>query len=309
MKFLFTNILGSFVLDEQGKMMDSILFTDLKEFTEKKSEDLLQKKYKQSIPLPQEKYHLFLSLVKEKKYYELFHQRNLRITKKALKASVSDDNLITQAIANMGELDKITNLLSKRFREWYGLYFPEIGEKIASHEKLIEFILKKNKKELMQQFSIKETMGSDLGKEDLEEIKLLAIQLQQLYLLRTRHEEYLTTVMKRYCPNLLELAGVTSGAKLLELGKGLKHLAVLPASTIQLLGAEKALFRHIKTGSRSPKYGILFQHSLVQKAKKQERGKAARSLADKLSLCVRLDYFKGEFKAPNYKKELEERFR
>jgi len=95
----------------------------------------------------------------------------------------------------------------------------------------------------------------------------------------------------------------------MELGKSLKHLAMLPASTIQLLGAEKALFRHIKTGSRSPKHGIIINHSIVQKAKRNEKGKAARMLADKLSICAKLDYFKGEFKAKEYKKELEENFR
>ena len=112
--------------------------------------------------------------------------------------------------------------------------------------------------------------------------------------------------MKTYCPNLLELAGVTIGAKLIELGKSLKHLALLPASTIQLLGAEKALFRHIKTGARSPKYGVIHAHSLIQKVNRDRKGKAARTLADKLSLCCRLDFFKGEFKANEYREELEE---
>ena len=116
------------------------------------------------------------------------------------------------------------------------------------------------------------------------------------------------SVMEKYCPNLLELAGVTIGAGLIELAKGLKHLALLPASTVQLLGAEKALFRHIKTGSRSPKHGIIINHPFVQSAGRELKGKAARMLADKLSLCARLDYFKGEFLAPMMKKELEAKF-
>ena len=80
---------------------------------------------------------------------------------------------------------------------------------------------------------------------------------------------------------------------------------MLPASTIQLLGAEKALFRHIKTNAKSPKHGIIINHQFVQKAQRKNKGKAARILADKLSLCARLDYFKGEFKGEEYKKELE----
>ena len=152
---------------------------------------------------------------------------------------------------------------------------------------------------------IKETMGADLDKIHLDEMKLLAEQITQCFSLRKKHQEYLQEVMSTYCPNLLELAGATIGAGLIDLGKSLKRLALLPASTIQLLGAEKALFRHIKTGSRSPKHGIILNHPLVQKAKRDEKGKAARMLADKLSLCCRLDFFKGELKAKEYRKELE----
>jgi nucleolar protein 56 len=112
--------------------------------------------------------------------------------------------------------------------------------------------------------------------------------------------------MKNYCPNVLELAGATIGAKLIELAKSLKRMALLPASTVQLLGAEKALFRHLKLKTKSPKYGVIFQHPLIQNAKRSERGKMARRLADKLSLCARLDYFKGEFKAKEYRKMLEQ---
>ena len=81
----------------------------------------------------------------------------------------------------------------------------------------------------------------------------------------------------------------------------------MPASTIQLLGAEKALFRHIKTGSRSPKYGVIINHPFIQNAPRDCKGKASRILADKITLCARLDYFHGEFKAPEYKQYLEEK--
>ena len=235
---------------------------------------------------------------KDKKYFEEFYKKNVIITKKAIKESVNEDNLIIQAIANVNELDNVTNLLSKRLREWYSLYDPELVERVHSHEKLIELILENEKKE-------KDSMGADLPKVDYDEIILLATQIQGLYGLRKKHETYLESVMKPYCPNILELAGTTVGAKLVELAKGLKRLALLPASTVQLLGAEKALFRHLKTGSRSPKYGVIYQHPLIQGAKRDERGKMARRLADKLSLCARLDFFKGEFKADEYRKELE----
>ena len=156
---------------------------------------------------------------------------------------------------------------------------------------------------------LKERMGAELGKEDVEEMRQLGREVLGLYKLRRTREAYLEKVMKKHCPNILELAGVMIGAKLLELGKGLKRLALLPASTVQLLGAEKALFRHIKTGAKSPKYGVIINHPIVQDVMKKDKGKAARQLADKLSLCARLDYFKGEFKAKEYRKGLEKRFR
>ncbi len=286
MKYLFTSILGSFVFDDHLSIID--------EGTEK----TLSKKYPQLIPLPPKKVPPALGAFKEQKYRRQFYKKNVELTKKAVKGSVSEDQLIIQTIANIDELDKICNVLTKRLREWYGLYYPEL--RVGNNEKYVELVLEGKRRT---------AMGADLGKVHVEEMKTLANEIQRLMRLRKTHESYLKTVMEAYCPNLLELAGATIGAKLLERGKGLKHLALLPASTIQLLGAEKALFRHLKTGAKGPKFGILYHHQLVQKAKPSVRGKAARMVADKLSLCARLDYFKGGSKAKEYRKELEEKLR
>jgi len=296
MNYLFNNILGSFVLDQKFKLIDE------------GSEKSLKEKYKQLELFPNDKVSRILHLFKDKKYYENFRKVNIKLTKQSIKDSVSEDQLITQTIANINELDKVTNLLSKRLREWYSLYFPELSKNIDDHETYVELISIKNREKLMEEIKVKQSFGADLIELHVNEIVKLSKEVLSLYKLRKKHEQYLEKVMKDYCPNLLELAGITTGAKLIELGKSLKHLAMLPASTIQLLGAEKALFRHIKTGSKSPKYGVIFQHPLIQKGKKSIRGKIARTLADKLSLCCRLDYFKGEFKAKEYKEKLEKKF-
>ncbi len=287
MKYLFTNAIGKFVYDSKTN-----------ELSKAQSKD----KFEQ---LPHEKLSKVLKLFKDKKYFSEFYAQNLKITKKGIKESVSEDWLIIQAMANVSELDKINNILIKRLREWVGLYLPEFEHSMHNQEKFVEMVIEKNKKELMKEMKIKESMGADLEEIHLKEVKLLAKEIKRLQLLRKEHENYLEKVMSKYCPNILGLAGTTIGAKLIELGRSLKHLAMLPASTIQLLGAEKALFRHIKTGDRSPKYGIIFQHPFIQKAERKLRGKAARILADKLSLCARLDYFKGEFKAKEYQEELD----
>jgi len=299
MNYIFINILGTFIFDEKMSIIDSLPFNTIEEYKQKeKSESKLQKKHNAK-PLPKEKLSQALLAFKDPKYYQKFYDINLELTKEGLKNAVNEDNLIMQAIANINELDKITNTMSKRLREWYSLHYPELSEEIENHEKYVEQILTLQRDQ--------ESFGADLEEVDLEEMRLLAEKTASLYELRKQHELYLQKIMKRYCPNLLELAGATIAARLIELGKGLKHLALLPASTIQLLGAEKALFRHLKTGSRSPKYGVIINHPLIQNAPRDKKGKAARMLADKLSLCARLDFFKGEFKALDYRKDLEEK--
>jgi len=279
MTYTFKNVLGEFVLDDKLNIID--------------------KKDKDAQPLPKDKLAKVLLLFKDKKYFDQFYKKNLELTKQSIRESVNEDQLIIQAIANVNELDRISNTLTKRLREWYSLYFPELDERISDHEKFVELVLTEKRD--------KDTMGADLEKVDLDEINLLVKEITALYKLRKQHEVYLEKIMKKYCPNFLELAGITIGAKLIELGRSLKHLAMLPASTIQLLGAEKALFRHIKTGSRSPKHGVIINHPIVQNVNRSKKGKAARILADKLSLCARLDFFKGEFKAKEYRKQIEEK--
>lgn len=311
MKYLFTSLLGCFVFDNQLNLVEEVRFKDLKTYLNKnKFEEKLKKRYKDWKPLPEEKLEKILFFLKNKKYFPDFYLLNSELTKQKIKASVSEDWLIIQASSNLTELDRTASLLVKRLREWYSLYFPEFSESIDNHEKFAELIVKKSREELLKELNLKSSeMGADLSSADLAEILSLAKEILGLYQLKKKHEDYLTVLMKKYCPNLLELAGTAIGAKLIELGKGLKHLALLPASTLQLLGAEKALFRHIKTGAKSPKYGIIINHLFIQKAKKPDKGKAARLLADKLSLCARLDFFKGEFKAKEYQKELEEKLK
>ena len=152
-------------------------------------------------------------------------------------------------------------------------------------------------------------MGQDLSKEDLNSIKSLASAILDLEKQRQAKENYLENLMKNTCPNLTAVAGYLTGGKLMAIAGSLRKMVMMPSSTIQLLGAEKALFMHMIKGTKSPKHGVIIEHPIVQRVDKKDKGKASRALADKISLAVKLDFFKGEFLGDKLRKELEDRFK
>jgi nucleolar protein 56 len=134
-------------------------------------------------------------------------------------------------------------------------------------------------------------MGADLDETDLKQIQSLCRDILALYKLREGLEKYLDSTMEEVAPNTKYLVGSLLGARLIAISGGLMNLAKRPASTIQVLGAEKALFRSLKTGTRPPKHGLIFQHTLLHDAKKWQRGKIARAVAGKLAIATRADAF------------------
>jgi nucleolar protein 56 len=153
----------------------------------------------------------------------------------------------------------------------------------------------------------KSSMGAEIGGEDLKQIKELAEINLRIYDLRDGLEKYIDDTMKEVAPNMRELVGSSLGGRLIALAGSLEGLAKKPASTIQVLGAEKALFRSLKTGARPPKHGIIFQHQYIHSAPRWQRGKIARALAGKLSIAARVDAFGGEFIANSLKNILDKR--
>ncbi len=239
---------------------------------------------------------------------ELYFQENLVLTKKRMKNVVSDDVLVIQAINMLGELEKAFNLLVKRLREWYEWHCPEISKNVTSHDRFVKLLCEKSRAEMLNDFSMKETMGAELKKEDVEAMIALASALKEMIALREREEAYLGNAIKKILPNTTEILGPSIAAKLLAHAGSIEKLAKFPASTIQLLGAEKALFRHLKTGARSPKYGVIFQHPYFSKVERKLQGKLARTLADKLTIAIKVDYYKGEKCAERLKQQIEKRF-
>jgi nucleolar protein 56 len=137
----------------------------------------------------------------------------------------------------------------------------------------------------------KKSIGADLSDQDLQQLQKLSENILSFVSLKKTLERYLEQQMGKIAPNIKTLAGPVLGARLIALGGGLLPLAKKPATTIQVLGAEKALFRSLKTGSRPPKHGIIFQHALLHSANKGDRGKIARVIAGKLAIAARADAF------------------
>lgn len=245
-----------------------------------------------------------------KKELRRLYTQNLIATKQKIRDAVSIDNIIINAVSNVDELNKAANLLSKRLREWYALYNPEAEKSITDNEAFSRLITEKSKNQLLQECGVlpKDSMGADFHKKDLDEIYMLAKVVQSNYDLIYTHKRYLEKILKEQCPNFLEIAGVQVAAQLILHAKSIKNLALMTASKIQLLGAEKALFRHLKTGAKVPKHGLIVQHTLVSRAKARDKGKIARALADKLSMAIKVDYFKGEPVAKRFIADLEKRF-
>lgn len=232
--------------------------------------------------------------------FEKYYKKNLVETKRKIRDSVTRDLLIIHAVTNIEGLDKAINILMKGLRGWYELYLPEFSKRTFSHERFVDEVLKSDKGQLLKKIELakEESMGMDLPKEDLKPILSLAKAVQGMYALKKEQGEYLERIMNDTCPEMTKAAGSPIGAKLIVLAGSLKHLAELPSSTIQLLGAEKALFRHLKNKKHpSPKYGIIHEHTLVQKERQSEKGKAARKLAARISIAVKVDYFRKKPKA------------
>ncbi|MDE1842522.1 MAG: ribonucleotide-diphosphate reductase subunit beta [Thaumarchaeota archaeon] len=223
--------------------------------------------------------------------------------------SESPDLHIIQAINTLDETDKIINLLSSRVREWYGLHFPELDnliDTISGYSKIVVEGRRDNftqntytnagfpeEKAEMLSLLQKKSRGGQISDENLAIVQGIAKQILDLFELRQSLEKHIEAQMEKVAPNTTVILGSAVGARVLAKAGSLKRLATMPASTIQVLGAEKALFRALKTGAQPPKHGLLFQHQLVHSAPRWQRGKIARAIAAKAAIGARVDVYGG----------------
>ncbi len=238
------------------------------------------------------------------KYTEL-RKKAIKRTRKQLKQSMyKRDHLIVQVVRSIDEIDKTANLLTEKLKDWYSVYFPELERKTRSIEEYVNLVADVGYKEKMP--GSEDSVGADLTKEDVEQVRSFARSIKGLLNERQVISEYLETLVSQEAPNLNSLLGPGLTARLISLAGSLERLAEMPSSTIQVLGAEKALFAHLrKKGVPSPKHGVIFSYPEVRGSKKKVRGKIARRLAGKIAIAAKVDYFKGEFIGDKLKQELE----
>lgn len=222
------------------------------------------------------------------------------------------DNMITQAITLLDQLNKDLNTFSMRFRDWYSRHFPELSRLVSDNIMFVRCaMLIRNRREFKEDSmpelieivenedlakeiysATKSSMGTDISEIDLIPINNFSSKIINLAQYKASLESYLSTRMHEVAPNLSTFLGDTMAARLISKAGSLISLTKYPASTIQILGAEKALFRALKARSnKTPKYGILFNTSYIGKAKLKDKGKISRCVANCCSLISNIDSF------------------
>ena len=309
-KYLHVSPLGIGVFDENCKIIE------LNSITDEELSDYISGKVLNKLKNLENKYpdvviidsssdkniiKKILMELKNQKKFELFRSTNMKLTAEKLSSLSMHDFMISQAINSIDETEKIINTLSTRLREWYSLYNPELSQEIFDHRKYSEAILNDVRKE--------NSVGGKMASKNLVPIKSLAKTVNSMFKFIDEQESYLVELMNEYCPNLSAVATEIIGARLIELSGSLRRLSLYPSGTIQTLGAEKAMFRHLKSGDRPPKFGIVVLHPLVNKQKKQDKGKTARALASKISIAAKVDFFGGDdYEGYKLKEELDKNY-
>lgn len=215
------------------------------------------------------------------------------------------DTMIVQAIALLDDIDKELNTYAMRAREWYGCHFPELSKIVTDNIAFAKTVKVLGMRESIDDAPLSDclpedvendvreaakiSMGTEISEDDVDNIRFLCDQVVELHDYRSQLYEYLKNRMGAIAPNLTVMVGELVGARLIARAGSLLNLAKQPASTVQILGAEKALFRALKTKHATPKYGLIYHASLVGQAHPEHKGKISRVLAAKTSIACRID--------------------
>jgi nucleolar protein 56 len=220
-------------------------------------------------------------------YNRLLREACLELVRRGLRDLATDEQDLLQMIEALDDLDMTINHLDERLREWSMLHDGD-GSNIRD-------------------LSLHNPDLQDLTHLDTSHtIAELAAAISNLRRSRGRIEEALISSMAGLSPNLSEMAGPLLAARLISRAGSLRRLSQMPSSSIQIMGAERSLFKHLKGKAPSPKHGLIYRHPGIMNAPKNLRGRLARALAGKLAIAARVDYHSG-VKLPELKESLDRR--
>ena len=223
-------------------------------------------------------------------YRHLLHETAISVAREHITRSLSvQDAYIIQAVNALDDLNEAYNALTERLAEWYGVHYPELR---ARPQELISFILQHGSRDASGSLVVN-SMGAHMSENDVHAVQGLAAAAQILFDERKALEKYISSSVESFAPNLSSLLGPLLAARFIALAGGLDKLARMPASTIQVMGAGEALFKHLRAGAPSPKHGLIFNHPLISGSPKRIRGKVSRMLSAKTAIAARVDYYSG----------------
>jgi nucleolar protein 56 len=218
--------------------------------------------------------------------------------------------LMVKAVKALSEVERSNSDISDVFRDWYSLHFPELERELDEDDAFFNVLSDGVSRDELHAFSdmAGDSTGMDLDQKDVEMLNRMAKSLNEDRELKDALKQYISDIADIQIPNLSVLLGPVLSAKLIDLSGGLEDLAKSPASTVQVLGAEKALFSHLKGEADSPKHGVLFEHRFVRPLESEKRGKMARFLANKTVIAARMDLYGDKEKGENLRRECQEKF-
>ncbi len=218
-------------------------------------------------------------------YYDALHEATMAATRAAVhEAETADDKQLIHAVRAMDDCERVANELAERVAEWAGSKWDDAGTGVTYAKALAE----------------ENADGADAG------LVSLARRVRDLDDETASLRTHVERTAPEVAPNLSALAGPVLAARLIALAGGLKALARKPAGTIQVLGAEEALFAHLRGHAPSPKHGVIFVHEAIQGTVPEHRGSSARALSGKLAIAARVDHYSGD-RRPELEAELHER--
>ena len=318
MKKLVKNVLGVFVL-EDGEVVDFSSFPEDPVETAKKlasgssEENELVEKHGEMEEVQMDSLEIGMKAGIIEGKEELFRRMkevSTEYSRIKIKEQQSHDQLLVQAVRRLSELEEMCNKSFERMKAWYSLYFPELKDEVDDNDEFRQLVWEKFYRDnVREEKELGESTGLSLDDRDLEMLEKMVKSDKRLVDEKEELEDYIEELSSRIMPNVSAVLGEVLAARVLSHAGSLKKLARMPSSTVQVLGAEKALFRHMRGEGSAPKHGVLFLHHTVSSLPDEKRGKMARYLANKTSLAARLDMYNGEFKGDEYRKQVEKKYR